>query len=560
VKRSLAVAVLLSAALLAAACEEAPPVLHGTGPSSSGNGLAAPGVEPRVLAGGLSNPWQLTWGPDNFLWVTEKTGKRITRINPEDGSSTDVVDIPDVSAGSGEDGLLGMAFGSGAVYVAYDYNSGTDLRGKIVRYSYDQSAASLSSPTDVLTGLPASTMDNGGRLAVGPDQKLYLTLGDQGDNQYANACAPIRSQDVPTAQQVGARDWSSYAGKILRLNPDGGIPADNPMIHGVRSHVFSFGQRNPVGLAFGPSALMYSADQGQKSDDEINLLQAGNNYGWPFVAGYRDDQSYRYANWSAAKNCAQLGYDADQVPPEVPLGPTETQWTGPDYREPLKTLYTVPNGYNFQDPTCGPDYDHCWPTIVPGSLAYLPPDTPDTALANSLLVPSVKNGAVYALKLSQDGRAVQGDVLQLFRTHNRYRDIAVSSDHTKIYIATDNTGVSGPAPGEQSGSLDNPGSILEFALTAPPATPAALTGPSPTPAPPSFGPSSAPTPTPTSQPPTTSSTPTFSQTPTTSSIPTSSTFSPAPSATSTPPTSTRSGNPLLPTMTPSAPSDGATGG
>ncbi|MDT7644175.1 MAG: hypothetical protein QOC75_1175, partial [Pseudonocardiales bacterium] len=69
-KRSLAVAILLSAALLAAACEEAPPVLHGAGPhGTSGNGLAAPGVVPRVLAGGLSNPWQLTWGPDNFLWV-----------------------------------------------------------------------------------------------------------------------------------------------------------------------------------------------------------------------------------------------------------------------------------------------------------------------------------------------------------------------------------------------------------------------------------------------------------------------------------------------------------
>jgi len=553
VKRSLAVAILLSAALLAAACEEAPPVLHGAGPGgTAGNGLAAPGVVPRVLAGGLSNPWQLTWGPDNFLWVTEKTGKRITRIDPADGSSTDVLDIADVSASGADDGLLGLAFGAGAVYVAYDYNSGAGLRGKIVRFNYDQAAATLSSPTDVLTDLPASTVDNGGRLAVGPDHKLYLTVGDQGANQYAGACAPIRSQDLPTAQQVTARDWSSYAGKILRIDPDGGIPADNPMLHGVRSHVFSFGQRNPVGLAFGPSTLLYSADQGPRSDDEINLLQAGNNYGWPFVAGYRDDQSYRYANWSAAKNCAQLGYDADQVPAGVPLGPPETQWTSPDYREPLKTLYTVPNGYDFQDPACGPTYDHCWPTIVPGSLDYLPPDTPDTTLANSLLVPSLKNGAVYALKLSQDGREVQGDALQLFRTHNRYRDVAVSADHTKIYIATDNTGLSGPAPGEQTGSLDNPGSILEFALTAPLATPAPLTGPSPTP----IAPSNAPVTTTTSPPPTTtSSTPSFSPTPTASSTPTSPTFSPAPSATSTPPTSVRGGNPLLPTMTPSPPSN-----
>ncbi|MDT7642108.1 MAG: quinoprotein glucose dehydrogenase, partial [Pseudonocardiales bacterium] len=152
----------------------------------------------------------------------------------------------------------------------------------------------------------------------------------------------------------------------------------------------------------------------------------------------------------------------------------------------------------------------------------------------------------------QDGREVQGDVLQLFRTHNRYRDVAVSADHTKIYIATDNTGLSGPAPGEQTGSLDNPGSILEFALTAPLATPAPLTGPSPTP----IAPSNAPVTTTTSPPPTTtSSTPSFSPTPTASSTPTSPTFSPAPSATSTPPTSVRGGNPLLPTMTPSPPSN-----
>jgi hypothetical protein len=101
-------------------------------------------------------------------------------------------------------------------------------------------------------------------------------------------------------------------------------------------------------------------------------------------------------------------------------------------------------------------------------------------LANSLLVPSLRNGAVYALKLTKDGGSVQGNVLPLFRTHNRYRDIAVSPDRTKIYIAATSAS-QGPGTGEQSAPLDAPGAILEFALAAPDDAPRPLRGVSPTP-------------------------------------------------------------------------------
>jgi len=556
VKRTLAVTVLLLASgLLAVGCDEAP-VVRSPGSGGSAAGGAASGGLPRVLVGGLSGPWQLTWGPDNFLWVTEQTGKRITRINPDGGSSSDVVDLPDAYSTGAEDGLLGMAFGLGALYVAYDYNAAAspavDLRGKIVRYRYDQSAASLTNPVEVLTGLPASTSNTGGRLAFGPDQKLYLTVGDQGNNAYDRACLPIRSQDLPTAPQVSARDWGSYAGKVLRLNPDGGIPSDNPLIRGVRSHIFSYGHRNPEGLAFGANGQLYSTEQGPKTDDEINLLRGGRNYGWPFVAGYRDDQAYRYANWSAARGCAQLGYNDADIPAAVPRGPAETAWNSPDYVEPLKTLYTVPNGYNFADSACAPDFDRCWPSVAPSSLAYLPADTPDPALANSLLVPSLRNGSVYALKLSQDGNSVQGDALRLFRTHNRYRDIAVSPDHTRIYLATDNTGQGGARPDEQTGPLDNPGCILEFALTAPLDSPRPLTGPSPTPNAP------APQLSPTTTAPTTAPTSTTAP-PSSRSAPPTGTFAPRGSSPRSPapsvPAAPGTGNPLLPPLTPSGPSD-----
>jgi len=424
----------------------------------------------RVLATGLDNPWALTWGPDNFLWATEKTGKRVTRINPADGAKTPVLTIPEVVTGHGQDGLLGLAFGDNAVYLAYTYDADPgpplDLRAKIVRFDYDRAEATLRNPVDVITNLPASEDHDSGRLLYGPDQKLYYAIGDQGNNKAHRACFPNRAQDLPTAAQVAAKDWSTYQGKILRLNTDGGVPADNPMIHGVRSHVFSYGHRNPQGLAFGPGGRLFSDEHGPDSDDEVNLIKGGKNYGWPFVAGFRDDLSYRYADWSAAPDCARLTYTDYEPPPSVPRGPRELEWNDPDYVDPLKTLYTVPAGHNFNDGGCGENQYLCWPTIAPSSLAYLPEEgAPDPALANALVLTSLKNGALYVLKLTKDGNWVQGDVVRLFRTRNRYRDLAISPDRTRAYVATDSEGPAGPGSGSQSGKLDNPGSVLDFALT-----------------------------------------------------------------------------------------------
>jgi hypothetical protein len=144
------------------------------------------------------------------------------------------------------------------------------------------------------------------------------------------------------------------------------------------------------------------------------------------------------------------------------------QWQDPDYVEPLKTIYTVPTGHNFQDPACGEALFLCWPSIAPASIDYMPADNaPNPALANALLVPALKTGSLFVFKLTGDGGSVQGDTQQLFRTHNRYRDTAISPDHTKIYIATDSDGTAGPQSGSRTGVLDNPGSILEFALTVP---------------------------------------------------------------------------------------------
>ena len=93
-----------------------------------------------------------------------------------------------------------------------------------------------------------------------------------------------QAQQLPTADQVAAKNWTAYEGKVLRLNPDGSIPEDNPEINGVKSHVYTYGHRNAQGIALGPNGDLYVAEHGDNSDDEINRLQAGGNYGWPYVS------------------------------------------------------------------------------------------------------------------------------------------------------------------------------------------------------------------------------------------------------------------------------------
>jgi PQQ-dependent dehydrogenase (s-GDH family) len=444
-------------------------------PSNAGRSSAP--FASRVLATGLMDPWEIAWGPDGFLWVTEKAGKRVTRVNPADGSKSTVITIADVYSTQSQDGLLGMAFpsnfvkGNNDVFLAYTYDAdpgvAVDRRAKIVRFTYDPAIRTLNRPVDLIAGLPASTDHDAGRLQVGPDQKLYYSIGDQGNNQFSRTCNPIRSQDLPTAQDVRTRNWETYQGKILRLDLDGGIPADNPLIKGVRSHIFTYGHRNPEGLTFGPGGRLFSTDHGPKADDEINLNVPGKNYGWPHVSGFKDDQAYVYENWSASTvPCVSLHYSDFTTPPSVPRQ-GETAWNSPDYMDPLKTLYTVSQGYNFQDPTCGDQSYVCWPSIAPSSMVYVPAgDGVFGGWSNSLLVTSLKNGAVYRLRLTQDGGSIQGDVTQYFKTANRYRALALSSDHRKAYILTDTNGLVASESGSPVEQLADPGAILEFSVPA----------------------------------------------------------------------------------------------
>jgi PQQ-dependent dehydrogenase (s-GDH family) len=411
----------------------------------------------------LQNPWEITWGPDNFIWCTQRTGKIVSRINPTNGTIQNLVTISNVFTSTGQDGLLGLALHPNLlttepyVYLAYTYlfNAGgnelTRRRARIVRYTYNQNPSSplLSNELILLDNLPASNDHNSGRLKITQDLKLLYTIGDQGKNQFGNKCDTIRSQYVDFLE-----------GKILRINLDGTAPMDNPFAcdcNSLRRYIFSLGHRNPQGIVQSSTGKIYSCEHGPKTDDECNLIVAGGNYGWPNVAGKKDGKYYRLGKWRDSTNCAGINFN-DYVDP--PPRRIERTFGDANFIQPIKTLFTVDTPYTF---FTGSNAYLYWPTIAPSSIDIYETG-PIAVFNNCLLVTSLKQGRLYRLQLDATGNSVVGDTATFCKSQNRYRDICFSADKTKIYIACDNTGqTSGPTQGSALNPV-NPGNILEFSL------------------------------------------------------------------------------------------------
>src|SRR5690606_24136116 len=266
-------------------------------------------------------------------------------------------------------------------------------------------------------------------------------------------CNAILSQRLPTAAEVAAGDWASYEGKTLRIALDGRIPDDNPVIDGVRSHVLTYGHRNPQGITVGADRRLYTSDHGPKSDDEVNVLQAGGNYGWPHVAGLRDDMAYQYARWYAASvPCRSLEFSDLAIPDTVPTH-DESAFL-PAMVAPLATLFTVPTGYDFADPACRGVHSLCWPTVGASSIEWYEGGAVpggDRVVIGSPL----RRGSLYVVPVDASGQRAVGPVSREARTANRYRDTAVSADGRTIYVATDNGGLVEAPGGGPLKQLDN---------------------------------------------------------------------------------------------------------
>jgi len=428
----------------------------------------------RILTTGLSNPWEVTMGPNNKLWVTERSTGEVTWVDPFTGEQQTILMLTDFVTDVQHQGLLGMALhpemmkgtGKDYVYLVYTYNNGTedepDSRARLARYTFDPITETLVDPVSLIEGLPAGNDHNAGRVKFSPDgQHIFYTIGEQGANYGGNYQKPNHAQLLPTAEQIAAKDYVSYSGKVLRLNLDGSIPADNPEIDGVKSHIFTYGHRNPQGLTFGKNGITYISEHGPDSDDEINILVPGGNYGWPNVAGYKDDQAYVFADWSKSDPDQRYTGRSD-FPDNVPQH-KESDFDK-DMVDPIKTFFTVGNDFDFTA-NCG---WICNPTIGPSSIQYYAAGADGIAeWDNTLLVPALKHGIVYAQKLSEDGTKAEGNPVAYFSTQNRYRDIEIVGK--QVFLATDDFGTGNQKYGSTgfTNVLHNPGAIMVFDYVGP---------------------------------------------------------------------------------------------
>ena len=366
-------------------------------------------IQTETLVENLEVPWDIAFTGDGELFMTERVG-RVLRFDSGEVSEVvepqDAIDAGSIPPGSdkepwwvdgGEGGTLGIAVhpeypDKEWVYVYYTANVGDGKANRVVRF--DVGASDPSSTEEVLiSGIPADSYHNGGRIRFGPDDNLWVCTGDAGKRERA-------------------ADLSSLAGKILRITPDGRIPSSNPKLGGDR-RVFSYGHRNPQGIDWLPSGVPVASEHGPSNRDEVNVLLPGHNYGWPEVRGVADDPSDAYDTYAERD---------DVTPPLVNTGPN-VGWapTGASFYtgEQVSTLQNrfvvgglisqslwsvtlTPPGQDLPTLDGGRRYDSEWTHD-----AY-------TATAHRLLqdelgrvrhVAQSPSGELYAITSNRDGRA-----------------------------------------------------------------------------------------------------------------------------------------------------------
>jgi PQQ-dependent dehydrogenase (s-GDH family) len=459
-----------------------------------------------ILAGGptrLYDPWEITYGPDGFLWITEARGYKVYRMDPNTGAKTTVLDISNGSTFLPiayrsfncqfptpsqnpwpQGGMAGLVIHPDFmnattpkkyVYVSYvrTYdstsvitNGGVFFTNRVVRFTYDTVNKVLGNPVSLCDTLPGSSDHNSQRMVIAPvsgTNYLFYAQGDMGAGQFGNAYRANKAQIT-----------ASYQGKILSFNleSDGDpgvldqwIPNDNPFNGASQSAVWSTGIRNNQGFAYANingTDFLYGASHGPFSDDEVNIIQKAKNYGHPLVIGFNDGN---YDGAKAAGSASSL--------PLITSEAANATAIGASYTDPIYSFYAAPKGntttpgtiqYIYNQFNTGNQNNSAWPSEAPSGMdIYTNPLIP--GWKNSLLLASLKGGKMIRLQLNSSGTGIvasPNDTINYFWSKNRFRDLAFSPDGKSVFVVIDSSAItSGPTSGNPVVSTCR-GCVIEY--------------------------------------------------------------------------------------------------
>jgi glucose/arabinose dehydrogenase len=330
-------------------------------------------VRAVVVAGGLRSPWALAFLPDGDFLVTEQNG-RLLRLSADGEKRTEISGVPTVYAVN-QGGLLDVAIApdfaaSRRIFLTYSAEgSGGGAHTNLASARLEEDR--LEDLHVLFDGGPDERGGRhfGSRIVFLPDGTLAFTIGDRG-------------------QKDPAQDLMSHAGKVIRLNPDGSVPADNPFLgrDDARPEIYSYGHRNPQGMILHPaSGMLWLHEHGPRGGDEVNIVEPGANYGWPLV--------------SYGKNYSG-----------TPVGTGNA--SGPGITEPI----------------------HTWvPSIAPSGMAYYNGGA-FPQWRGSVFVGALKYQLLARLTL--DGDRVTGQERLFARYFGRIRDVRQGPDGL-LYLLTD---------------------------------------------------------------------------------------------------------------------------
>ncbi|MBU4527200.1 MAG: PQQ-dependent sugar dehydrogenase [Hoeflea sp.] len=249
-------------------------------------------IDVEVLASGLDHPWGIEPLPEGGLLVTERSGA--LRLVRDGEVSAPISGVPEVAA-RGQGGLLDIALArdfatSRTLFLSYSARGGNGMGTAIARARLSDDATALTDVEEIfrMNRFSGAGQHFGSRIAVAEDGTLFFTIGDRGESERA-------------------QDPNDHAGSVLRIAADGSIPADNPFASGGGApEIWSTGHRNPQGMDIDPkTGVLYAVEHGARGGDEVNLPEAGRNYGWPVISYGRHYSGAEIGQGTAADGMEQ---------------------------------------------------------------------------------------------------------------------------------------------------------------------------------------------------------------------------------------------------------------